>query len=301
MTTLQPWLRPGDRVAVLAPSSGLAGSYPHVYERGLRVLRDELELVPVEYPGTRLTDPSAQQRADDLHAAYADPSVQAVLSTIGGDDQITVLPLLDDAVLRANPKPFVGYSDNVCLLNHLFTLGLPALHGGSVMVHLGRAGGPHPLSMASLRTALFGTGWHDVPVASTCTSALVDWADPDGMDEPAPTEPVPGWSWHGSATPVEGALWGGCLEVLSWLLMAGRVEDARCDGGVLLIETSEEMPSADEVFRILRSMGERGLLARFAAILVGRPQTYGDDLDIRADQRRMYADEQRTAVLRALR
>jgi hypothetical protein len=30
---------------------------------------------------------------------------------------------------------------------------------------------------------------------------------------------------------------------------------------VLILETSEEMPSADEVFRMLRNAGELGLLA----------------------------------------
>jgi muramoyltetrapeptide carboxypeptidase LdcA involved in peptidoglycan recycling len=31
-----------------------------------------------------------------------------VLTSIGGDDQITVLPLLDRELLRAHPKPFFG-------------------------------------------------------------------------------------------------------------------------------------------------------------------------------------------------
>jgi hypothetical protein len=53
-----------------------------------------------------------RQRADDIHAAFADPDVKAVFTSIGGDDQITVLPLLDRELLRANPKPFFGLSDN---------------------------------------------------------------------------------------------------------------------------------------------------------------------------------------------
>ena len=34
-------------------------------------------------------------------------------------------------VVRGDPKPFFGYSDNTNLLNYLCTLGLPAFHGGA--------------------------------------------------------------------------------------------------------------------------------------------------------------------------
>ena len=76
---------------------------------------------------------------------------------------------------------------------------------------------------------------------------------------------------------MEGRSWGGNLEILSWLLMADREIPADLsvyDGGVLVLETSEEMPSAQEVFRMLRNMGERGLLRRFPALLMGRPKTW---------------------------
>jgi LD-carboxypeptidase N-terminal domain len=77
-------------------------------------------------------------------AAFADPSIRAVLATIGGDDEITLLPHLDPGVVVACPKPFAGYSDNTNLLNWLWNLGVPSYHGGSTMVHLGRGGRLHP-------------------------------------------------------------------------------------------------------------------------------------------------------------
>ena len=103
---------PGDRVAVISPSAGLPELFPRPYELGLERLREEYGLEPVEYPTTRKMGTTPQERADDIHAAFADPDVKAVFSTIGGDDQITVLPLLDRELLRANPKPFFGMSDN---------------------------------------------------------------------------------------------------------------------------------------------------------------------------------------------
>jgi muramoyltetrapeptide carboxypeptidase LdcA involved in peptidoglycan recycling len=94
-----PPVRPGDRVAVVSPSYAGPADFPVVHERGLARLR-ELGLEPVEYPTTRRHS-GPGERAADLMAAFGDPSVRAVLATIGGDDQLTVLPYLDPAVRRA--------------------------------------------------------------------------------------------------------------------------------------------------------------------------------------------------------
>jgi hypothetical protein len=124
---------PGDRVAVISPSAGLPGILPLPYELGLERLRTEYGLEPVEYPATRRMGSTPQERADDIHAAFADPDVKAVMASIGGDDQITVLPLLDRELIRANPKPFFGYSDNTNLLAHLWNTGIVGYHGATVM------------------------------------------------------------------------------------------------------------------------------------------------------------------------
>ena len=87
--------RPGDRFAVLSPSAGLPAVFPSVYEQGLRRIREVFELVPVEYPTTRKMDAPLQERARDLHAAFADSEVRAIISSIGGADQIKLLKHLD--------------------------------------------------------------------------------------------------------------------------------------------------------------------------------------------------------------
>lgn len=118
-----PKLSPGDRVAVLSPGFAAPAVAPTVHEQALRRIRDVLGLEPVEYPTTRRLDATAHDRADDLNAAFADPGIRAVLSTIGGDDQITVVPHLDSGAVRRDPKPFLGYSDNTNLLSWLWTHG----------------------------------------------------------------------------------------------------------------------------------------------------------------------------------
>ena len=86
-----PKLVPGDRIAILSPSWAGAGAFPAVNELGLRVLPDDLGLVPVEYPTTRQVGASAIERARDVNAAFADPEIKALMATIGGSDQIMLL------------------------------------------------------------------------------------------------------------------------------------------------------------------------------------------------------------------
>ncbi|MEV1142438.1 S66 peptidase family protein [Micromonospora sp. NPDC049799] len=303
MTSLRypPKPQPGDRVAVVSPSAGLPALFPHVYELGLRRLREEFDLEPVEYPTTRVSGADPRDRARDLTAAFADPSVTAVLATVGGDDLVTVTPHLDDEVLRANPKPYFGYSDNTNVLNHLHRLGMVSYHGGSVLVHLGRPGRLHPLTADSLRAALFTTGWYDLTPATEWGDEPNDWNDPASLAHEPAMAPGSGWRWQGPATVVEGPAWGGNLEVLNWLLAADRVAPvADLAGSVFVLETSEELPSATEVFRILRNLGERGLLGTFPAVLVGRAKAWNFDRPLSPAEKEVYAAEQRDAVTRAL-
>jgi muramoyltetrapeptide carboxypeptidase LdcA involved in peptidoglycan recycling len=299
--SVPPRPQPGDRVAVVSPSFAAPGAFPAVHEVAMRRLRDEIGLVPVEYPTTRRIGASPRERAEDLMAAFADPGIRAVLATIGGDDQLTVLRHLEPDVVRADPKPFAGFSDNTNLLNWLWNLGIAGLHGGSTMVHLGRAEGLHPVSAGSLRAGLLTGGDLDLHEVDVFTEDELPWDQPVALTGPARTRPSPGWTWHRPDRVVTGPTWGGNLEILHWNLAAGRwirpVEDYA--GCVLLLETSEELPAAEEVFRMLRNAGERGLLEQFPAVLVGTAKAAHFGSPPGDDERRAYRDAQRAAVLRA--
>ncbi len=93
--------RRGDAVAVLSPSAGLPARFPLPYELGLTRLREEFGLRPVEYPTTRAAQASPAERGADIHAAFADPDIKAVVASIGGEDELKVLAHLDPDVLRA--------------------------------------------------------------------------------------------------------------------------------------------------------------------------------------------------------
>src|SRR4051794_21045294 len=103
-------LVPGDRVAIVSPAFAAPAVAPVLHEQAMRRLREVTGLIPVEYPTTRELGASPESRAADVNAAFADPSIRAILATIGGDDQILVVPHLDAALAQADPKPFIGYS-----------------------------------------------------------------------------------------------------------------------------------------------------------------------------------------------
>ena len=113
---VRPRLRHGARVAVVSPASA---AKPGLVERGVEallrygydpvVMPHALRRGPLYYAGT------AEDRVADLHAAFADPEIEGVLCTRGGWGSVELLPLLNEALVRSNPKVFVGYSDHTSL------------------------------------------------------------------------------------------------------------------------------------------------------------------------------------------
>lgn len=273
-TTLTPVpkARPGDRVAVLSPAFAAPALWPDVHAQAMQRLVEATGLVPVEYPTTRQHGASAEARAADVTAAFADPDIRAVLTTIGGDDQVTVIPHIDAGTLAANPKPFLGYSDNTNLHNLLWSIGVPSFYGGATQVHLGPGPRPDEIHLRSLRAALFDGGSIELTEPGESEDFGIDWDDERALTEFGEREPVDEWVWAGRRANVTGRSWGGCLEVIVQIAVAGRMPSVDdLDGVILLLETSEELPNANEVTRWVRALGERGALGAAAGVLVARP------------------------------
>ncbi|WP_246861409.1 LD-carboxypeptidase [Nocardioides sp. SYSU D00065] len=209
-----PKARPGDRIAVLSPSFAAPAVAPAVHEQAMRRLAATTGLEPVEYPTTRKLGASPSERAADVNAAFADPTVRAVIATIGGADQITVVPHLDAASVLADPKPFLGYSDNTNILNWLWTLGVPGFHGGATQVHLGPGPGLDAVHEQSLRAALLTGERLEITEPGESEDIGHDWDDPRALQEYGHREPTEPWTWAGPQREVTGRTWGGCVEVL---------------------------------------------------------------------------------------
>lgn len=133
-------LKPGDRIAVVAPASGFARDQ---FEAGLDELRG-LGFEPVYEPsvfdrkGGYLAG-AAETRAAAFQDAWADPSIAAIVAVRGGYGSVHLLPLLDPAVFAGPPKAFIAYSDNTSLLAWLtLRCGVVSFHGPMIEGRLAR-------------------------------------------------------------------------------------------------------------------------------------------------------------------
>jgi muramoyltetrapeptide carboxypeptidase LdcA involved in peptidoglycan recycling len=294
-----PKAKPGDKIAVVSPSFAAPAAFPAVHEQALARLAAITGLVPVEYPTTRTLGATPEERAADLNEAFGDPDVRAVIATVGGEDQITVVPHLDAALVRRDPKPFLGYSDNTNILSWLWTNGVPGYYGGSTQVQLGPGPRVEAIHEQSLRAALLTGDRLEITEPGESEDYGKDWGDPRALTEFGDREPTEPWTWAGPARSVTGRTWGGCIEVVQWVLTAGRfpADPAVLAGGVLLVETSEELIPARELGWILRSLGERGLLGAVDAVVVARPPTSDFTVHPSAAERRAKRDEQRDTAI----
>lgn len=277
-------LKPGDRIAAVSLSWGGAGLFPHRYEAGKRQFEAEfgVEVVPTT---NALRDPewisrNPRARADDLHEALLDPSIAGVISMIGGDDSIRLLPYMDLDLIRANPKAFLGYSDSTVAHFAFLAAGVTSFYGPAVMAGFAENGGLFPYMAESVRRTLFASDPPGLvaPNLDGWTVEFLDWADPTLQSQPRALRPSEPWRWLQDGGVVEGPLIGGCLEVLDWLRGTSVFPNRhQWEGAVVFLETSEEGPAPEAVTRMLRSLAAAGALELAAALLVGRPG--GADLD----------------------
>lgn len=271
-------LRPGDTVAAVTLSWGGPGTFPHRYEAGVQQLEAAFG-VKVLPTANALRDPAwiarnPQARAEDLMAAFADPGVQGIVATIGGDDSIRILPYLDLGVIRANPKVFLGFSDTTVTHLACYAAGLGSFYGPSIMAGFGENRGILPSVEASVRRALFTPEPIGAlaPAPEGWTVEFLDWADPANQERRRALTPTTGWRWLQGDGPVTGRLIGGCIDVLDWLRGTPVWPGPEAwEGAVLFLETSEEAPSPLAVTRMLRSLAAVGALERAGALLFGRP------------------------------
>jgi muramoyltetrapeptide carboxypeptidase len=224
-------LRSGDTVAIIAPASNLKAEYlargvAELERLGLRVRYEPDILAKSHY--TAGTD---ERRAAELQRAFADPAIKAVWAARGGYGAMRLLPLLDEALLRANPKIFIGYSDMTAL--HLYfyrRFGWITFHGPMAAKDL--AGGAEHYDQASLWAALTQAAPLG-EIASTQIEML----------------------HRGAGQQVTGRLLGGCLSLIT--AMMGTPDELDTRGAILFLEDTATRPYAlDRMLQQLKLAGK---------------------------------------------
>ncbi|MEV5410625.1 LD-carboxypeptidase [Thermopolyspora sp. NPDC052614] len=247
-------LRPGDTVALIAPSGPVD---PERFARGADVLTG-LGLNVVTGSGVfnragYLAGPD-RERARDLQEAWCDPAVSAVLCARGGYGATRLLDLLDWTAMRAaRPKILHGSSD-VTALHRAFAdrLGVATSFGPMpACATISDPEGPEPLSLAGLRAALFDG---EEPAVVRGTRVL-----------------VPGRA--------RGPLTGGNLALLAAL--CGTPYAMRAAGRIVLLEDVREHPY--RIDRMVTQLLQAGCLEGAAGIVLGSWVDCGDPLPVLAE------------------
>ncbi len=116
-------LKKGDEVRVVAPSRSLSiisEDRRVVAERRFGEMGLELSFGAHVEEKNDFNSSSVESRVKDLHDAFSDEKVKAVITVIGGYNSNQLLKYIDWEVIKNNPKIFCGYSDITVLCNAIF-------------------------------------------------------------------------------------------------------------------------------------------------------------------------------------
>ncbi|MDW7661619.1 MAG: LD-carboxypeptidase [Bacillota bacterium] len=274
-------LKPGDTIATVSLSWGGAGDETliHRYLIGKARLEEVFGLKVIEMPhtlkGTKFTYEHPEKRAEDFMAAFKDPNIKAIISNIGGDDAIRMLPYIDFDVIKENPKIFMGYSDTT--INHLMChkAGLMSYYGPCVLMEFAENVEMHEYTVDAVIKTLFETDPIGLIESSTnWTSERLEWDSVENQTiRRTMTHEIHGYETIQGHGTVRGKLIGGCIEVLDAARGTAIWPDLdHFEDAILFLETSEEKPTPYLVTLILRSFVATGIIDKIAGIVIGKPQ-----------------------------
>ncbi len=232
-------LKPGDRLAIVAPASPFTREE---FDPGIEEIR-RLGFVPVYdetvFARERYVAGPPEVRAAAIHAAWRDPSIAGVIGVRGGYGSTQVLPFLDREQARRARKPFIGYSDLTAVLTFLtIGCGLVAFHGPMLAGRLSRGAAGYD---------------RDSFVKAVCGQEPIGELAPPGLETIRSGEAV-------------GPLFGGTLTQL--LASIGTPFAFTPPAGhILFLDEVGERPY--RLDRMVTQLRQTGVLARASAAVVG--------------------------------
>lgn len=272
-------LKKGDKVAIVSLSSGMLGErqFIHKYYLGKKRLEEEFGLEVVAMPnalkGSKFLYENPQARADDLMQAFKDKSIKAIITAIGGDDTIRLLPYIDYDVIKNNPKIFMGFSDTT--INHLmcYKAGLVSFYGPSLMANISEYGQMYDYEKQAIEQVLFNNNsTYEIKSSPMWTDDFVFW-DEKNINVTKKMKPeLIGYEVLQGSGKARGKLLGGCLE-LAPMLFGSEIWPSKEEwkDKILFIDTSEEEPSCEQLTWILRGLVAQGIVDVINGIIVGKP------------------------------
>lgn len=134
-------LQKGDTVAIVSPSGAVPSELRNQFDQGVKFLENLGLKVKIEKNALGryyYSSGTVKERISDIHSAFSDTEVKAIIMSIGGSSANHLLDGLDFDLIKNNPKIFCGISDGTTLLNPIFSkTGLITYHGPDLIFTFG--------------------------------------------------------------------------------------------------------------------------------------------------------------------
>ena len=228
-------LKKGDHIRVVSPSlsiQAIGGFNANVRAKEkLEELGFDVSFSSNYFEHDLFDSASIASRVEDLHEAFLDPSVDAVLATIGGFNCNELLPYLNYDLIAQNPKIFCGYSDTTALLNAIYAkTGMQTYMGPSYSSFKMKEGQEY--QSQSWLNAVTQDDYDLVPSKEWSSDP---WYDPTQPRHFMPTE----WKVY-NAGKASSTIIGGNLSTFS--LLRGTPYAPQAENYILFVEEAEGYP-----------------------------------------------------------
>lgn len=282
-----------NTVTIISLSSGKLGeSYvKHVLEIGLKRLKSyglNVKFSKHSMCGENFLKEHPEARAQDLVDAFTDPDTDMILCAIGGDDTYRLSPYLfenNELQKAASQKIFLGFSDTT--INHLMLhkVGINTFYGQAFLPDICELDDEMLPYTKDYFEELLATGTiKEVHPSDIWYKSRTDFT-PDAIGQKMSHYHNSGFELLQGCSNFSGKILGGCIDSLYDLFNNDRYEDSveicnkyglfpsgdDWEEKILLLETSEELPSPEKYSAMLYSLKYTGIFNRIRGILIGKP------------------------------
>ena len=267
-------LSAGDMIATVSVSNGWAGD-PDIfwkYELGKKRLEDIFELnvqaAPNSMRGHEYLKSNPKARADDLMWAFENKTIKAIIANIGGNDSIQIIPFIDPAVIKNNPKIFIGFSDAINVHLLCYKAGLSTSYGHNLLSTIAAdTQNFHPYSEKWFKNTLFDVS----PIGTIEPSDSWTFDEPNYLEKNFKRNyyPNPGYKLIQGNGIVRGKLFGG-FGLSEFENSSIAFVDDDFENSILFIEDIPIFFTPKLIEEFFRKLGEKGFLKKMRGIIIGK-------------------------------
>lgn len=267
------------KIAIIAGSQGLGLLFDHVVKVGVKNL-ESLSHEVVLFPTVKMSyddvESNYQLRANDFNNAFSDDTIDIIISLIGGNDSINILPYLD--LNKIKYKKVIGFSDATTYLSFLSEYGVDCIYGPSLLAGIAQFNYLGAEYQELITKILNDEMVINLPIYDTYGFEYYDWNDLDNNGRIKNMYPYNGPLKIQGDGYVSGFTWGGCFETINKLIESDYApKSSFLKDRIIFFESSNNNNDVDVLRSFLIKYYKFGLFNEVKAILFGRQYANSDE------------------------